>query len=352
MPEPVRSLRSRPSRSREIPHPAAAGARGNPLPGGSPPAAPPASARPFLKWAGGKGRLLKSLAAYFPKALAEGGIEDYYEPFLGGGALFFHVMQAYPVRRAFLMDANEEIVLLYKVVQNAVEPLIARLEQMERDYRKLSAEKRRERYLKVRAALNRARPGMDFRKFAVGPWVERASQLLFLNKTCYNGLFRVNREGGFNTPFGRYANPTIADADNLRAAAALLRRAQIRLGDFGDLGGRGERGLVKPGSFIYYDPPYRPLSRTASFTAYSRFAFGDAEQERLARLFRALDRQGVYQMLSNSDPRNADPADDFFERAYADYRGTFWRVPAARAINSVGSGRGNINEIVITNYRP
>lgn len=311
-------------------------------------------ARPFLKWAGGKGQLLKALSAYFPKALADGGIAEYYEPFLGGGAMFFHVMQAFPVERAYLMDANEEIVLLYKVVQGAVEPLIARLEQMERDYRKLPEAKRQDRFLKVRAALNAARPGMDFRKFAEGSWVERASQLLFLNKTCYNGLFRVNRDGGFNTPFGRYANPKIADAENLRAASALLQRARIRLGDFGDLGVRDAKpsSRVKPGSFIYYDPPYRPLSRTASFTAYSRFAFGDAEQERLARMFLSLDRKGVFQMLSNSDPKNSDPRDDFFERTYAKYAETFWRVPATRAINSVGRGRGRINEIVIANYKP
>jgi DNA adenine methylase len=220
---------------------------------------------------------------------------------------------------------------------------------MERDYLKLDADKRQARYLRVREALNKARAGMDFKKYS-DAWIERASQLIFLNKTCYNGLFRVNREGGFNTPFGRYANPTIADVDNLRAASALLSRATIRLGDFGDLANRV--GHPKPSSFIYYDPPYRPLSKTASFTSYSRFAFGDAEQERLARMFRALDRRGVHQMLSNSDPKNTDPADDFFEKTYSEYRGTFWRVPAARAINSNAKRRGHINEIVITNYRP
>lgn len=310
------------------------------------------AARPFLKWAGGKGQLIKSLSAYFPAALSDGTITDYYEPFLGGGALFFHLMQAYPLRKAFLMDANEEIVLLYKVVQKDVGELVGILEQMERDYRKLPAEKRQDRFLRVRTALNKARPGMDFRKYSTA-WIERASQLLFLNKTCYNGLFRVNRDGGFNTPFGRYANPTIADGENLRAASALLAKARIRLGDFGELWDLdAKRGFVKPGSFIYYDPPYRPLSRTASFTAYSRFAFGDDEQERLARMFRALDRKGVWQMLSNSDPKNTAPEDDFFERTYARYQGTFWRVPASRAINSVGKGRGRINEIVITNYRP
>lgn len=307
------------------------------------------AAKPFLKWAGGKGQLLKSLSGYFPKALADGTITDYYEPFLGGGAMFFHVMQNFPVKSAWLMDANEELVLLYNVVRRDVEALVSALSQMERDYRKLDAEKRQLRFLKVRASLNKARPGMDFRKYS-GAWVERASQLIFLNKTCYNGLFRVNREGGFNTPFGRYANPTIADAANLREASALLAKARIRLSDFGDLGSRP--GHPKASSFIYYDPPYRPLSLTASFTSYSRHAFGDPEQERLARMFKALDRRGVYQMLSNSDPKNTDPSDEFFETAYADYRKTFWRVPASRAINSNAKGRGRINEIVITNYQP
>jgi DNA adenine methylase len=312
-----------------------------------------AKARPFLKWAGGKGQLLKSLSAYFPKALSDGSVADYYEPFLGGGAMFFHVMQAYPVRNAWLMDANEELVLLYKVVQKDVEPLVAHLLQMERDFLKLDQGKRQQRYLRVRAALNKARPGMDFNKYSAA-WIERASQLVFLNKTCYNGLFRVNRGGGFNTPFGRYVRPAIANAANLRAASALLARARIRRGDFGDLGAMDARpaGLLKTGSFVYYDPPYRPLSRTANFTSYSRFAFGDTEQERLARMFRALDRRGVYQMLSNSDPKNTDPADDFFETRYAAYRETFWRVPASRAINSDAKRRGRINEIVITNYLP
>jgi DNA adenine methylase len=309
---------------------------------------PSPKARPFLKWAGGKGRLLEALSAYFPAPLRDGTITEYHEPFLGGGAMFFRVMQEFPLRRAFLRDANEEIVLLYRVVQSDAGGLIGRLEQMERDYLGLPEAKRRARFLRAREEFNRARPGMDFRRYSPA-WIERAALLLFLNKTCYNGLFRVNREGGFNTPFGRYARPRIADAENLRAASALLARAEIACGDFEGLLGRD---AVRPGSFIYYDPPYRPLSKTSSFTAYSRFAFGDAEQLRLARMFRALDRKGVFQMLSNSDPRNADPSDDFFEKAYSDYSDSFWRVPAARSINSVGKGRGNINEIVIANYRP
>lgn len=312
------------------------------------------TARPILKWAGGKGQLLERLSAYFPKALSDGTVKDYYEPFLGGGAMFFHVMQRYPLKSAWLMDANEELIVLYKAVQRDVEPMIATLTQMERDYLKLAEPKRKERYLKVRASLNAARTGMDFRKYSPA-WVERASQIIFLNKTCYNGLFRVNRDGGFNVPFGRYARPTIADAANLREASTLLSKARIRHGDFGELArldaSRAAGPLIKPGSFIYYDPPYRPLSRTASFTSYSRLAFGDDEQKRLAGMFKSLDRRGVFQMLSNSDPKNEDPKDDFFEDAYAAYRGTFHRVPASRSINSNPARRGRINEIVITNYK-
>ncbi|MEO6097385.1 MAG: Dam family site-specific DNA-(adenine-N6)-methyltransferase [Fibrobacteria bacterium] len=310
-------------------------------------------ARPILKWAGGKGQLLERLSAYFPKALSDGTIKDYYEPFLGGGAMFFHVMQKYPLKSAWLMDANEELIVLYTSLQRDVEPLLAILTQMEIDYLKLGEARRKDRYLKTRDALNGARTGMDFRKYSPA-WIERAAQIIFLNKTCYNGLFRVNKHGGFNVPFGKYVRPTIADAGNLRLASALLSKARILHGDFGDLArldAAKASGLVKAGSFIYYDPPYRPLSPTASFTAYSRLSFGDAEQERLAKMFRALDRKGVWQMLSNSDPKNADPEDDFFEETYSGYRDTFYRVPASRSINSNPARRGRINEIVITNYR-
>src|SRR6187402_2071111 len=206
------------------------------------------TARPILKWAGGKGQLLERLSAFFPKALSDGTVKDYYEPFLGGGAMFFHVMQRYPLKSAWLMDANEELIVLYKSVQRDAEPLIGMLAQMERDYLKLPEARRKERYLKVRASLNAARAGMDFRKYSAA-WIERASQIIFLNKTCYNGLFRVNRDGGFNVPFGRYARPTIADAANLREASALLAKARIRHGDYGDLArldSRASGPMIKP----------------------------------------------------------------------------------------------------------
>ncbi|HLP41116.1 MAG TPA: Dam family site-specific DNA-(adenine-N6)-methyltransferase [Fibrobacteria bacterium] len=323
--------------------------RAKPTAAASPQAAP---ARPFLKWAGGKGQLLESLSALFPPALTDGSVHTYAEPFLGGGAMFFHVLQTYPIRSAHLLDANEELVVAYSVVQRDVETLIAELKRMGSAFLKLDMEARKERYLKVRDSFNREKALVDFQKYSASSWVKRAAQILFLNRTCYNGLFRVNRAGGFNVPFGSYANPAILDADNLRAASGLLGRASVHLslGDFGDLESRA--GLLKSGTFVYYDPPYLPISPTASFTAYSRTAFGEDEQRRLAALFHSLDRPGVYQMLSNSDPKNVDPLNHFFEDLYAPYRDTLFRVPASRAINSDPARRGLINEIVITNYRP
>jgi DNA adenine methylase len=313
---------------------------------------PEGGSRPFLKWAGGKGQLLERLEAHFPEALRDGSIRAYAEPFLGGGAMFFHVMRRFPsLETAYLADANEELVLAYTAVQRDVEALIAGLERMSAAYLRLDEAGRAERYLKVREAFNREKPSVDFRKYSASSWVKRAAQILFLNRTCYNGLFRVNRGGGFNVPFGKYANPRIVDPANLRACAETLGRSSVRiqLADFGDLAAKADP--LKEKTFIYYDPPYLPLSRTASFTAYSKGAFGEPEQKRLAAMFRTLDRPGVYQMLSNSDPKNEDPENDFFEDLYRPYRKNFHRVPASRAINSNPDRRGRINELVITNYR-
>jgi DNA adenine methylase len=294
---------------------------------------------------------LERLSGLFPEAMKDGSIHSYAEPFLGGGAMFFHVLQNYPVRNALLIDANEELVVAYTAVQRDVDLLIGELGRMASAYLRLDEEARKERFLKVRSAYNRERIDFDYRKYSASSWVKRAAQILFLNRTCFNGLFRVNSKGVFNVPFGRYANPEILDPDNLRAASSLLGRDGVRivLGDFGDLATKALR--PKPGTFVYYDPPYLPISATASFTAYSKGVFGEEEQARLARMFKALDRPGVYQMLSNSDPKNVDPDNDFFEKLYEGYRNRIHRVPASRSINSHPGKRGRINEIVITSYR-
>jgi DNA adenine methylase len=304
---------------------------------------PSATARPFLKWAGGKSQLLSQLAAYFPPALAAGGIRRYVEPFLGGGALFLEIAQRYPVDDVVLSDANPELVLVYQVVQLDVEALIDRLEAHARAYLAADEPGRQAYYYQVRDEYNAQRCELDFSCHSAA-WVERAAAMLFLNKTCYNGLHRVNGQGEFNVPHGRYRRPVICDGDNLRQVSALLQRATLRVGHFTICA-----AVVDAATFVYFDPPYRPLSSTASFTSYGREKFGDAEQIELAHFFARLNAEtGAALMLSNSDPKNSNPNDDFFEQLYHSF--AIHRVWASRMINSQGDKRGKISELVITNY--
>ncbi len=300
-------------------------------------------ARPFLKWAGGKGQLLPQLAALLPPELARGEIRRYVEPFLGGGALFLAVAQRYAITDAYLSDANPELTLVYRVVQRDVEPLIAQLAEQERCYLAASETARHDEYYAVRAAYNRGRADIGG-AYDAPTWVARAAQMIFLNKTCFNGLYRLNRRGEFNVPFGRYRRPAICAADNLRRVAALLQRAEIACAPFAACADR-----VDDHTFVYFDPPYRPLSATASFTAYAAHKFDDDDQIALADFFAQLhDTTGAKLMLSNSDPANSDPTDDFFRRHYGRFH--LHRVHANRMINVRADKRGKISELVITNY--
>ncbi len=289
--------------------------------------------RPFLKWAGGKTQLLPALLARLPPGLGDGSIHRYVEPFVGGGALFFDLATRFPSLDCRLFDANPGVALVYRVVRGQVEDLIARLEVMDAAYRAEDEAGRKDYYYAVRERFNAG--GLDL--------VEQAADLLFLNRTGFNGLYRTNGSGGFNVPHGRYRNPQISRPDLLRAASRALASAEIEVDDFSAAG-----TVVDDRTFIYLDPPYRPLTKTASFTAYSSHPFGDEEQRRLAAFVRALDARGARIMLSNSDPRNADPGDDFFDALYEGF--VIERVPARRMINRDGAGRGTINELVIRNY--
>ncbi|MBM3130966.1 MAG: DNA adenine methylase [Chloroflexi bacterium] len=300
------------------------------------------SARPCLKWAGGKTQLLDQIAARLPAELRAGKLARYVEPFVGSGAVFFFVAENFPTREYFLSDLNPELVLVYRVIRANVDALIAALTKIERKYFKLAPDAQKKFFYDTRAKFNATRAHLDCDNFQP-EWIARAAQIIFLNRTCYNGLFRVNARGGFNVPFGSYKNPRICDAENLRAVARLLQRATIEQGDFAACA-----RVVDRDTFVYFDPPYRPLSATASFTAYARAEFDDAAQRRLAEFYRALDARGAKLMLSNSDPKNVNPDDDFFEQLYAGFRIT--RVSAARMINSVASKRGAINELIVTNY--
>lgn len=261
---------------------------------------------------------------------------------MGGGALLFYLTQHFDVSEIFVCDINSELILVYQVVRDYVEKLIARLQEIEATYLALGEKERKSYYYAERARFNTNLATMDF--FAFQPaWIERAAQFIFLNRTCFNGLYRVNSKGEFNVPAGRYKSPKICDVQNLTAVAAILKHVKIVRGDFMVC-----EDIVDQNTFVYFDPPYRPLNHTAKFTSYSKYTFDDTEQLRLSRFFRALDNKGASLMLSNSDPKNVDSKDNFFETLYANYR--IERIFANRMINARASKRGPISELLIMNY--
>ncbi|MDK4267528.1 DNA adenine methylase [Corynebacterium accolens] len=271
--------------------------------------------KPLVKWAGGKRQLLPHIHA----ALPDGTPRRYYEPFIGGGAVLFSLTPAC----ARVNDLNSELINLYEVVREGVDELISLVSTYPNDA---------DFFYQLRAV------DRDADRFAALSATERAARTLYLNKTCYNGLYRVNSAGQFNAPFGRYKNPTICDADTLRGVHQYFRDNDITFtqGDFAAaVAGAGE------GDFVYFDPPYDPVNVTSSFTGYQKGGFDRAEQERLKAVCDDLDARGVKFLLSNS-------ATEFIRELYADF--SIDTVAATRAINSVGSRRGKVDEVLVRNY--
>ena len=299
-------------------------------------------AKPFLKWAGGKTQLLNQFLSYFPVELKNGKIKNYYEPFLGSGAVFFFVAQNFPIKKAYLSDINEELILTYNVVKRYVLPLIESLKKLKENYYSLNEKKREIFFYNIRDIYNKEKSKINFNNYSFN-WIDRTAQMIFLNKTCFNGLFRLNKKGEFNVPFGRYKNPGILDEENLLRVSKILQKAEIKLTDFEKV-----REYITHDFFVYFDPPYRPISKTSSFTSYSKYDFNDTDQIRLANLYKELGINGNKLMLSNSDPKNEYIDDDFFEKHYSNFR--INRVKASRMINCKGDKRGMINELIITNY--
>ena len=286
-------------------------------------------AKPFLKWAGGKGQLLTEIERRLPQGLKTEEIDTYVEPFVGGGAVFFYIAQRYEgIKNFYLFDINNDLVNCYNAIKNDAESLIDELEKLENEFLPLAKSARKEFYYQIRKEFNSDRS---------------TAKLIFLNKTCYNGLYRVNRKDEFNVPFGDYKNPKICDAENLENVSQVLQKAEIIYDDF-----EKSDKYIDDKTFVYFDPPYRPLSSTASFTSYSKDDFNEAEQIRLARFCRHIDGKDAKFLLSNSDPKNEDLKDYFFENQYSCFK--IERVKANRAINCKASGRGQIKELLITNY--
>jgi DNA adenine methylase len=301
-----------------------------------------AIAKPFLKWAGGKGQLINIFRDFYPDDLKNGNITRYYEPFIGGGAVFFDVVQKYNIQSAYLYDINQDLILTYRVIQQDVYKLVETLDLLQRNYEQLDEKAQSEFYYKTRDDFNRSLHKVDYSKYN-DEWILRAAQIIFLNRTCFNGLFRLNQKGEFNVPAGRYKNPKILDEQNLIKVSKLLSIADIKNAGF-----TAVEADIADSSFVYFDPPYRPISKTSDFTSYSKFKFEDAEQIQLGELFYRFHKKGIKQMLSNSDPKNIDPNDNFFDEIYKDFN--ISRVPARRMINSNANKRFAINEIIVTNY--
>lgn len=291
-------------------------------------------AKPFIKWVGGKGQLLTQLESLLPPNFSEWDNVTYVEPFVGGGAMLFYMLKTHPnIKHAVINDINGELVTCYKTVKTKCSELVKSLSVIEADYKALESEdQRKAMFLAKRDEYNTNRSNLTD--------IETTTLFFFLNRTCFNGLYRVNKQGLFNVPFGRAKGPTICDERTLYADSELLQNVDIMNGDF-----TGTFQKSKTRTLYYFDPPYRPLNATSNFNDYAKEAFGDNEQIRLKEFCDKIHDAKQSFMVSNSDCKQC--GDPFFDELYSTY--TIDRVSAARNVNANGAGRGKISEILIHN---
>ena len=292
-------------------------------------------AKPFIKWVGGKGQLIEQLEALLPADFSERENVTYIEPFVGGGAMLFYMLQKYPnIKSAVINDINPDLTLCYQVVRDNPTELVKSLDAIQTEYHALRTEEERKIFfLGKRDRFNTK--SLDS--------IENCTLFFFLNRTCFNGLYRVNKDGKFNVPFGKYSTPTICDADTIYADSRLLQKVEIMTGDF-----EQTYNKIEDNTFFYFDPPYRPLSNTSSFNDYSKEDFNDNAQIRLKYFCDKLNEIGVDFMLSNSDCLGKDGIDRFFDDLFIDYR--IERVWASRNVNAIASKRGKLTELLVRNY--
>lgn len=305
------------------------------------------TAKPFLKWAGGKKQVIKFIDEKLPHDIKDSGvINSYFEPFLGGGAIFFHLVNKYKIKHAYLSDINKELILTYFVVKEKPKKLISKLKSYSKEYLPMELECRKEYYYNIRQEFNDNLEDFDYENFSEDH-ILRASQMIFLNKTCFNGLYRVNKSGKFNVPIGTYKNPLICDESNIFNVSDVLKDVEIVCDDYSK-----SKDLVEKDSFVYLDPPYLPIKKN-SFTSYNSDGFGLNEQIELSKFCKYIDNKGAKFILSNSDPKNHDPSNDFFEDTYSKLNLRnfgYKRIDVRRSINSNGKKRGSIKELLIYNY--
>ena len=292
-------------------------------------------AKPFIKWVGGKTQLLEQLDAQLPANFSDWDDVTYIEPFVGGGAMLFYMLQQYPnIRHAIINDVNPDLTTCYQTVRDMPEELITSLMEIQDAYNALETEEaRRDFFLTVRDRYNEKN---------LEP-LENTTKFFFLNRTCFNGLYRVNRKGMFNVPFGKYTNPQICVPMTIRRDSELLQNVEILTGDF-----EATFDYAQGNTLFYFDPPYRPLSDTSSFNDYAKEAFNDDAQIRLKEFCDHINEAGFNFMLSNSDCKGKNEKDNFFDVLYGDYY--IERVWASRSINSNPNKRGKLTEILVHNY--
>lgn len=293
--------------------------------------------KPILKWAGGKTQLLDEISHAYPDGIGE-TIKRYAEPFVGGGAVLLDVLSKYTMDAVYISDINSELINVYLVVRDNVESLIKLLSDYQTEYLALDNNGRKQYYYEKRATFNDL---ITNGKSKSG--VLSAALFIFLNRTCFNGLYRANKSGLFNVPKGNQENPLICNEENLRAVSIALANVQIVCGDYS-----ASKTFIDKNTFVYLDPPYRPLKGRDSFISYTENEFDDSCQRELAGFIEEISATGAYIILSNSDPKNVDPEDDFFEDLFADY--DIQHINAKRKINRNADHRGYITELLIKNF--
>lgn len=293
-------------------------------------------AHPFVKWAGGKGQLLDVLKSNLPEGIGT-KITKYAEPFVGGGAFLFALLSEYTFDEVYISDNNKELINTYSVIKDCCDELIQKLSDMQIQYSTCESEEEKQvYYYEQRNRFNTLPLTSDTK-------IEKAALFIFINRTCFNGLYRVNRKGAYNVPFGKHSNPTICDTENLIKISNVLKNVVMNSCDYHEV-----LNFADENTFVYFDPPYRPLNATSGFTSYTEEQFNDQNQIELSDVCKKLSGRGAKVMLSNSDPHNVDENDNFFDDLYSEF--TILRVEASRMINSKASSRGKIKELLILNY--
>ena len=289
-------------------------------------------AHPFVKWAGGKTQLLPKIRKHYPHR-----IKKYCEPFVGGGAVLFDVLQKCHPEEILINDINAELINTYSQIKNNCDNLVEHLSELQQNYKSQTLEENKTFFYEKRLRYNELKINRNDAEN-----LEKAALFIFLNKTCFNGLYRVNKRGEFNVPFNNAKNPQICDNENIKACSELLQNVQMKTSDYSCC-----KDFIDNETFVYLDPPYRPLTQTAAFTSYSENQFSEKDQIELGKFITEISTKGAKVLASNSDPKNTNENDNFFDELYSNF--SIERIRASRMINSNAKKRGAISELLISN---